>query len=82
MSDNNERPTAKPEAPTGNHDPTAELKRRLQESRLPPNLKAQILAELPPAQEQERLYRELQENGGLSSEEFLKSLGLEVEPKP
>jgi len=65
-----------------NYDPTVELKRRLEETRLPENLREQILAQLPSAEERERLFRELQEKGGLTSEEFFASLGLEVEPKP
>ncbi len=65
-----------------NHDLTAELKRRIEESRLPANLKEQILAQLPPPEERERLFQELQEKGGLSSEQFLASLGLEVERHP
>src|SRR5436309_3064842 len=65
-----------------NHDLTMELKRRLEETRLPANLKEQILAELPSPEERERLFRELQEKGGLSSEEFFASLGLKIEPPP
>jgi hypothetical protein len=68
--------------PSAARDLTAELKRRLEETKLPANLKERILAELPPPEERERLYRELQENGGLTSEEFLTSLGLPVEPQP
>jgi hypothetical protein len=83
-------PEVKPDAQQGNHagdagqgeDPREALKRGLEENRLPPEVKAQILAELPPVEEMERLYRELLENGGLSSEEFFASLGLEVEPQP
>jgi hypothetical protein len=67
---------------TGNRDLTAELKRRIEETRLPSKLKERILAELPPPEERERLLRELQETGGLSSEQFLTSLGLEVERQP
>jgi hypothetical protein len=67
---------------TGNRDLTAELKRRIEETRLPSKLKERILAELPPPEERERLLRELQEMGGLSSEQFLTSLGLEVERQP
>lgn len=66
----------------GGHDLAAELKRRLEETRLPANVKKQILAELPPPAERERLFRELQEQGGLSSEQFFASLGLEIEPQP
>jgi hypothetical protein len=63
-------------------DPTAELKRSLGENRLPPDVKAQILAELPPLAEQERMYRELMEKGGLSFEECFESLFREFEPQP
>lgn len=84
---------AKPEAQQSNHavgaitegpgeDPTEALKQRLEETRLPADVKEQILAELPPPQERERLLRELQEKGGLSSEQLFASLGLEVEPQP
>jgi hypothetical protein len=65
----------------GNHDLTVELKRRLEETRLPADLREQVLAALPSLSEQERLYRELQEKGGLSSEQFMDSLGVEVEPR-
>jgi hypothetical protein len=64
-----------------NHDVALELKRRLEETRLPASLKKQILAGLPSAEEQELLYRELQEKGGLSFDQVLDSLGLEVEPQ-
>ena len=79
-------PTAKPDtqqskqAAGSNNDLTLELKRRLEETRLPPDLKERILAGLPPPEERERLFRELQEKGGLSSEQFFASL--EVEPQP
>jgi hypothetical protein len=63
-------------------DLTVALKRHLEASRLPADLKAQILAELPPPEEREQLLRELQAQGGLSSEQFLASLELEVEPQP
>src|SRR5688572_20311768 len=46
--------------PGPKEDPTVALKRRLEETRLPADLKEQILAELPPAEERERLFRELQ----------------------
>lgn len=65
-----------------NQDLRSELKRRLDETRLPADLKKKILAGLPSPEEQERLYREMQRCGGLSSREFLDSLGLEVEPQP
>jgi hypothetical protein len=61
---------------------TAALKRRLEETRLPADVKQQILAELPPPEERERLLRELREKGGLSSEQFFASLGLEVKGQP
>jgi hypothetical protein len=63
-------------------DPREVLKQRLEETCLPADLREQILAELPTAEEMERLFRELQEQGGLSSEEFFASLGLEPRPKP
>jgi hypothetical protein len=81
------RPVVHAEQPQHNHvgalnqDLTAELKRRLEITRLPENLRQQILAILPSQQEQERLYRELQENRGLSFEQFMQSLGLEVKPQ-
>jgi hypothetical protein len=53
----------------------------VEETRLPTKLKEQILAELPPVEERERLFRELQEQGGLSWEQFQASLGL-AESKP
>ena len=61
-----------------NDDLTVVFKRRLEETRLPADLKEQILAKLPPVEERERLFRELQEKGGLSSEQFFASLGLAV----
>jgi hypothetical protein len=63
-------------------DRTESLKQRLEETRLPAELKAQILAQMLSGEEEERLLRELQERGGLSSAEFLVSLGLEVELQP
>ena len=59
----------------------AELKRKLEETRLPAELKRQILEQLPSPEERERLFRALQEKGGISSDHFLKSLGLEVNPR-
>jgi hypothetical protein len=59
-----------------------QLNQRLEETRLPAELREQILANLPPPEERERLFRELMEKGGLSSEEFFASLGLEVERQP
>jgi hypothetical protein len=47
-------------------NPPEQLRQTLAETRLPEDLKAKMIAELPSAEEQERLYRELQENGGLS----------------
>jgi hypothetical protein len=58
------------------------LKRGLEKTRLPADVKEQILAELPPLEEHERLYRELMEKGGLSFEEFFESLVKEVESQP
>ncbi|MBM4067871.1 MAG: hypothetical protein FJ271_02840 [Planctomycetes bacterium] len=46
------------------------------DSRLPADLKASILADLPSDEEQERLYRQMQEQGGIPPEQFLESLGL------
>lgn len=63
-------------------DLVAHLKQHLEETRLPPKVKEQILAELPSPEELERLFRELQAKGGLSSEQFLNSLGLGAEPQP
>ena len=65
-----------------NSDFIEQLKQRLEETRLPADQREQILANLPPPEEQERLYREMQENGGLSSDQFFSSLGLEAEPQP
>jgi hypothetical protein len=62
--------------------PSESLKQRLEETRLPAELKAQILAQMPSPEEEERLLCALQAGGGLSSAEFLVSLGLEVEPQP
>jgi hypothetical protein len=60
----------------------ANLKRNLERYRLPADQREQILAELPPPEEQERLFREIQEKGGMSFEQFMESLGLEAHPKP
>ncbi len=62
--------------------PPAWVFERLEETRLPPELKEQILAELPTPEEMERLFRDMQDKGGLSSEEFLESLGLGEGPQP
>ena len=77
---------ARPEArvPLPNHavpseDPTEMLKRDLEATRLPPELREQILAELPPPEERTRMYRELIENGGLSFEECFGPLFAELE---
>jgi hypothetical protein len=69
-------------SPSPQGDPREALKQRREETRLPAELKEQILAELPSPEERERLYRELQEKGGLSAEQFLASLGVEGEPQP
>jgi hypothetical protein len=63
-------------------DPREALKQGIEKTRLPPDLRDEILADLPPPEERERLYRELIEQGGLSWEEFAASLGLEDQPKP
>jgi hypothetical protein len=55
---------------------------RLEETRLPASVKEQILAELPPPEEQERLYREMQENGGLSFDQLFDPSDCEGEPQP
>jgi len=85
-SDRAERSAAEPQqsnqGAARNSDIIAQLKQHLEETRLPADLREQILANLPPPEEQERLYREMQENGGLSSEQFFASLGLEAEPRP
>jgi hypothetical protein len=63
-----------------NDEFVAELKRQVHENRLPADLREQILANEPAHEILEQMYRDLQENGGLSSEEFLASLGLDAEP--
>src|SRR5579859_1219902 len=67
---------------TNNEAFIAKLKQNLEQTRLPPEEMARILAAMPPAEEQERLYREMIENGGLSAEEFFASLGIDIEPQP
>jgi hypothetical protein len=79
-------PEAKAELQPGNHvvnnnDFIEALKQNLHESRLPADLKEQVLAGLPPPEERERLLRELIENGGLSFEEFFGSLLAEFEER-
>jgi hypothetical protein len=59
-----------------------DLKRLSQQSRLSAEAKEQIVAELPSIEERERLFRELRADGGLSSDEFLGSLGLGIERQP
>ncbi len=76
-------------AANGSDDPGREgapdlaevLKRQLPSNRLPAEARDEILAALPPVEERERLFRELMTNGGISSEEFLSSLGLDDEPR-
>ncbi len=63
-------------------DPTADFKRRLEETRLPEGMREQIQSELPAPEDRERLLRELMEKGGLSSEQFFQSLGLEAAKLP
>lgn len=60
----------------------AKLKQGLEKTRLPADLRDQILAELPPPEERKRLLREMQEKGGMSFDQFMQSLGLEVDPHP
>jgi hypothetical protein len=86
MSESNEQPpvpSSNPESSKNsaadNHDPTVELRKRLEETRLPADLREQILALFPPPEEQQRLFKELQATGGLTSEQFLASLGLQDE---
>jgi hypothetical protein len=90
MSENTERPpsevtppaTSLPPASAGPNppdDPREALLRGIEKTRLPPELLEQILAELPPEEERERMYRDLMENGGLSFEDFFESLLAEFE---
>lgn len=66
---------------TGGHDLIGELKRNIGETRLPAKIRAQISAQLPSPEEQERLYREMQTGGGVSSQDFMALLGLEGESR-
>ncbi len=66
----------------GHHQFIEELKRGLENTRLPADLREQILAQLPPPEEQERLFREMQEKGGMSFDQLMESLDLEVHPQP
>jgi hypothetical protein len=61
----------------GDREFIAELKRQAAQSRLPPDVKAEILATMPSDEEMERLLREMQLKGGLTFEEFAQSLGLD-----
>lgn len=79
---NADGPTAKPESQRIVEDFIAELKRQHPDTKLPADEREQILANLPPPEEREREYRELQKNGGLSSEEFFASLAIELEQQP
>jgi hypothetical protein len=64
-----------------NDDLSMELKRRLEETRLPADQKELILANLPLPEERQRLFKQMQEEGGLSSEEFFAALGFdELQP--
>ncbi len=58
-------------------DPREALLRGLDKTPLDQEVKAHILAQLPSAEEQERMYRDLIENGGLTFEEMCESLGIE-----
>jgi hypothetical protein len=66
MSENNDQPPVPESNPESsdnssadNHDLIAELKKGLEATRLPPDVRDQILAQLPPPEEQERMLREL-----------------------
>jgi len=65
---------------TGSHDLIAELRRTIDDTRLPANIRAQICAQLPSPEEQERLYREMQTDGGVSDEELMALLAIKGEP--
>ncbi len=65
-----------------NDELSFDLKRRLDETRLPADQREWILAQLPLPEERERLFRQMREQGGISSEQFLAALGLDVEPQP
>jgi hypothetical protein len=67
----------RPKSAKQKQDVVLELKKNLRDTRLPPKLKKQILAEMPTWDEQKLLYRELQQKGGSSSQQFLRSLGIE-----
>jgi hypothetical protein len=88
-------PEAQPETPPNNHtdgastngpapvnDPREALKKDLYKYRLPADVKEQILAELPPPEERERMYREHIEKGGFKFEEFFEAMVAELEEKP
>jgi hypothetical protein len=76
------RPETQPVNPNGFDAEAyiAELKREAKKHRLTPEQLAAIRANLPPPEEEERMYREMQEGGALSAEEFFASLGIEIEP--
>jgi hypothetical protein len=65
--------TGSPGSPGRDEDPAIALRRGLEATRLPASAREQVLGELPPPDEQERLYRDLQARGGLSFEELLDS---------
>jgi hypothetical protein len=80
------RPNGQPPA-ASNGEPDApnypaDLLKDIEKTRLTPAQKAEILAELPPPEEMERMYRELQENGGLSFEQLFDPADFEGEPQP
>jgi len=57
-------PAAQPQSngtATNNEAFIAKLKQNLEQTRLPPEERDRILADMPPAEEQERLYREMVE---------------------
>ena len=52
----------------------AELMQHFEETRWSPEVREQIFAEIPPPEERAKMYRELQEKGGLSFEELMNSV--------
>lgn len=48
-----------------------QLARELEGGRLPPEVREELLKALPPPEERARLYRELQQQGGLSIDQLI-----------
>jgi hypothetical protein len=67
---------------TGTLDLIAELKRNIGVTRLPANIRAQIGEQLPSPEKLEQLYKQMQTDGGVSSEDFMALLGIEGESRP